>query len=139
MTLDELRDVPFIAFSCDAEGRAPEPMVALRDGAGLGRTIGGTSGDFTEVCRMITAGLGIGVLPVHAVQREIADGALWRLDLPRARLHADMFFVSDPARHLTAAERMFLSVANKVIESLNSAAGKATPIPAWHRVRFFLT
>jgi len=122
VTLDELRDVPFIAFSCDAEGRAPEPMVALRDGAGLGRTIGGTSGDFTEVCRMITAGLGIGVLPVHAVQREIADATLWRLDLPDARLHADMFFVSDPARHPTPAERMFSSVANEVIDSLDSAA-----------------
>lgn len=122
VTLDELRDVPFIAFSCDAEGRAPEPMVALRDGAGLGRTIGGTSGDFIEVCRIITAGLCIGVLPVHGVQREIADGALWRLDLPKARLHADMFFVSDPVRHMTDAERMFLSFAKEVITLLDSTA-----------------
>ncbi|MEI4232516.1 LysR family transcriptional regulator [Roseovarius sp. D22-M7] len=119
VTLDALRDVPFIAFSCDAEGRAPEPMVALRDGAGLGRTISGTSGDFTEVCRMITAGMGIGVLPVHAVAREIADGTLWRLELSSTTLHADMFFVSDPARHLNAAERMFLSVAQEVIASPN--------------------
>lgn len=115
VSLDELRDVPFISFSCDKEGRAPEPMIALRDSTGLGRTIGGTSGDFTEVCRMITAGLGIGVLPVHAVAREIEQQTLWRIDLPKAHLYADMFFISDPARHLSAAEAMFLHVAQEVI------------------------
>lgn len=115
VTLDDLRNVPFIAFSCDKEGRAPEPMIALRDSTGLGRTIGGTSGDFTEVCRMITAGLGIGVLPVHAVAREIEDETLWRIELPKAHLYADMFFISDPARHLSAAESMFLQVAQEVI------------------------
>lgn len=115
VTIDELRDVPFIAFSCDTEGRAPEPMVALRDGAGLGRTIAGTSGDFNEVCRMITAGLGIGVLPVHAVQREIAEATLWHINLPKAQLYADMYFISDPARHFSPAEKMFLSVAKEII------------------------
>lgn len=115
ITMDELRDVPFISFSCDAEGRAPEPMMALRDGAGLGRTIAGTSGDFNEVCRMITAGLGIGVLPVHAVQREIEEETLWHIKLPKAQLYADMFFISDPARHFNLSEKMFLSVAKEII------------------------
>jgi DNA-binding transcriptional LysR family regulator len=115
VTLDELRDVPFISFSCDTEGRAPEPMIALRDGAGLGRTIGGTSGDFNEVCRMITAGLGVGVLPVHAAQREIAEETLWHIDLPQAQLYADIYFISDTARHFSAAEKMFLSIAKEVI------------------------
>lgn len=115
VTVDELRDVPFISFSCDSEGRAPEPMLALRDGAGLGRSIAGTSGDFNEVCRMITAGLGVGVLPVHAVTREIADETLWHIHLPQAELYADMFFISDPARHFSAAEEMFLSVAKEII------------------------
>lgn len=117
VTLDELRDVPFISFSCDAQGRAPEPMIALRDGAGLGRKISGTSGDFTEVCRMIAGGLGVGVLPVHAVAREIAEGILWRIELPNAQLYADMFFISDSSRHLSTAERMFLSVAEDVIKA----------------------
>jgi DNA-binding transcriptional LysR family regulator len=119
VTLDTLRDVPFISFSCDTQGRAPEPMIALRDGAGLGRTIAGTSGDFSEVCRMITAGLGVGVLPVHAVQREIADETLWQIDLPKAQLFADTYFVSDPARHFSAAEGMFLSIAKEVIDTAN--------------------
>lgn len=113
--MDELRDVSFISFSCDSEGRAPEPMMALRDGAGLGRSIAGTSGDFNEVCRMITAGLGVGVLPVHAVAREIAEETLWHIHLPQAELYADMFFISDPARHFSAAEEMFLSIAKEII------------------------
>ena len=113
--LSDLRDMPFIAFSCDAEGRAPEPMIALRDSTGLGRNISGTSGDFAEVCRMITAGLGIGVLPIHAVTTEVAAGTLWRIDLPGAKLSADMFFVSDPARHFSPSEAVFLTVAQDVI------------------------
>ena len=117
VTLDELRDVHLIAFSCDAQGRAPEPMVALRDGAGLGRTIAGTSGDFNEVCRMITAGLGIGVLPLHAVQHEIENETLWHLKLPRANLYADLFFISDPERHFSPAEARFLSIAKEIVAS----------------------
>jgi len=117
VSLNELRETPAISFSCDAEGRAPEPMIALRDGTGIGRTISGTSGDFAEVCRMIIAGLGIGVLPVHAVKRELEDETLWHIDLPGADLQADMYFVHDPARHLTAAERTFLDVAREVISS----------------------
>jgi DNA-binding transcriptional LysR family regulator len=115
--LDELRDMPFIAFSCDAEGRAPEPMIAVRDGLGLGRRISGTSNDFNEVCRMITAGVGIGVLPVHAVGRAIAEETLWRIELPKAQLFADMFFVSDSSRDFSAAERMVLSIVKEVINA----------------------
>ncbi|WP_417476197.1 LysR family transcriptional regulator [Leisingera sp.] len=117
VTLRSLRDTPFIAFSCDAEGNAPEPTLTLREAAGLGRIISGTSGDFYEVCRMIIMGLGIGVLPIHAVQREIAEGSLWRLDLSHSKLHADLFCISDPARHHTAAEKAFLSVMQEVILS----------------------
>jgi DNA-binding transcriptional LysR family regulator len=120
VTLDQLRDVPFISFSCDTEGRALEPMMALRDGAGLGRTISGTSGDFTEVCRMITAGIGIGVLPVHAVTREIEEETLWQIKLPKARLFSNMYFISDASRHFSPAEKMFLSVAKEIIDTPDS-------------------
>ncbi len=119
VSLSELRDMPFIAFSCDAEGRAPEPMIALRDSTGLGRNISGTSGDFAEVCRMITAGIGIGVLPVHAVARELRDETLWQLDLPGPELRADLYFVADPARHCSPAEQTFLDIANEVLQSLS--------------------
>ncbi|MGJ8605913.1 MAG: LysR family transcriptional regulator [Marivita sp.] len=119
VSLTELRDMPFISFSCDAEGRAPEPMIALRDSTGLGRTVSGTSGDFAEVCRMITAGLGIGVLPVHAVAREVADDTLWQLDLPGSELRADLYFVADPNRHTSPAEQTFLDIAFEVLNSLS--------------------
>ena len=118
VTLDEVRDLPFIAFSCDAEGRAPEPMIALRDGTGLGRNISGTSGDFAEVCRMIAAGVGIGVLPVHAVQRELRDETLWQIDLPGPDLQADLYFIADPARHANHAEQAFLEIATEVLQSV---------------------
>jgi DNA-binding transcriptional LysR family regulator len=115
VSLSELRETPVISFSCDAEGRASEPMIALRDSTGIGRTVSGTSGDFAEVCRMIVAGLGIGVLPVHAVTREIAEEALWQIDLPGADLRADLYFLHDPDRHMTAAEQTFLNVVREVL------------------------
>lgn len=117
VSLNELRDMPLISFSCDAEGRAPEPMIALRDSTGLGHNISGTSGDFAEVCRMITAGLGIGVLPVHAVARDVQDETLWQLDLPGPELQADLYFVADPARHFTQAEQTFLDISDEVLAS----------------------
>lgn len=118
VSLDELRDMPFISFSCDAEGRAPEPMIALRDSTGLGRNISGTSGDFAEVCRMIAAGLGVGVLPVHAVAREVQDETLWQLDLPGSELRADLYFVADAARHFTPSEQTFLDIADEVLSNM---------------------
>ena len=113
--LSELQDLHFIAFSCDSEGSASEPMIALRNNTGIGRYISGTSGDFAEVCRMIIAGLGIGLLPIHAVKREIEDESLWRVDLPGPPLYADMFFISDPERALSDSEAIFLSIVQEVV------------------------
>ncbi len=117
VTLEDLIEVPFISFSCDTEGRAHEPLTILRDTTGLARNVGGTSGDFSEVCRMVTAGLGIAVLPVHAVSREIAEGTLWKLDLEGPDLWADLYFVTDPNRHFSPAEQMFFDLAQEVITS----------------------
>lgn len=117
VTINDLREVPFISFSCDTEGRAHEPLTVLRDTTGLGASISGTSGDFAEVCRMVTAGLGIAVLPDHAVAREVSEGTLWKLDFEGPDLWADLYFVADPNRHFSPAEQELFDITQEVIRN----------------------
>lgn len=57
---------------------------------------------------MISAGLGIGPLPIHVAEREVRDGLLWRLppyDDPPA---IDIFLVTNPRARLTRTEQAFI-------------------------------
>lgn len=66
---------------------------------------------------MIVNGLGIGPLPIHVVQRDVADGVLWRLppyDDPPA---IDIYLVWNPRTTLNRAENEFLAALRVRIES----------------------
>ena len=110
LSIDGLRDEPFVAFACGQEGGALEPMVALRDGAGLGARTSGLSADLGEVQRMIAAGIGIGILPVAAAEPAVERGQLWRLPDVRAELGADLYFLANPEMDLSPAERAFRDI-----------------------------
>jgi DNA-binding transcriptional LysR family regulator len=110
VTLEALRAEPFVAFGCGQEGGALEPMVALRDGAGLGARTAGVSPHLREVARMIAAGVGIGLLPVAVVERAAERDRLWRLPVLEDRLGADLYFLRSPGSHLDRAERAFLDL-----------------------------
>ncbi|KMS56147.1 LysR family transcriptional regulator [Novosphingobium barchaimii LL02] len=60
-----------------------EAITHLRRRYGLGAQVTGLAEDINEARRLIVCGVGIGFLPVPAVQAEVARGALWPL------LHAD--------------------------------------------------
>ncbi len=107
VNLDELRREAFVAFTCSQEGGALEPMVALRDGAGLGSWTVGSSPHLEEVRRLIVAGVGIGILPLDAAQ-PVAPEQLWLISTLNGRLGADVYFVTNPDAELNAAETAFL-------------------------------
>lgn len=119
--LAELRDEPFVALACGQDG-ALEPMVSLREGAGLGTRIVGSSPHLEEVARMIAAGLGIGILPLASVQDALANRSLWNLAQASDGLGADLYFISNPAMPLSAAEAAFLSILHDQL----AAAGACT-------------
>lgn len=104
--LADMKDEPFIALACGQDG-ALEPMVSLRQGVGLGSSIVGSSPNLEEVARMIAAGMGIGILPRASVQDAIANGVLWDLSSAADDLGADLYFVTNPAMELSAAEAAF--------------------------------
>lgn len=107
--LDDLRHEGFIGFACSEEGNAPEPYLVLRTATGLGENTVGTSSDIAEIIRMISVGLGVGILPLPAAKTEVQNGNLWRLAAGKLRLEADLYFITNPEARLTETESVFLA------------------------------
>ncbi len=114
VTARELQQEPFVAFTCATEGMGLEPMVMLREGAGLGRRISGSSHNLEEVRRMIAVGLGIGLLPAAAVADEVAQGTLWPLRLSAQPLGADVFLVRHADSTPSLPERKFIGLLDEL-------------------------
>ncbi len=104
----ELRQEPFISFSCATEGMGLEPMAVLQASANIGNRVTGVSSNLQEVKRMIVAGLGIGVLPPDPVQTDIDRGVLWPIKVTDRPIGADVYFVNAPKQSLSGAERAFV-------------------------------
>lgn len=71
---------------------------------------------------MIVAGLGIGPLPIHVVERDLRDGLLWRLppyDDPPA---IDIYLVTNPRMTHGRAESLFLEALRRRIGELPLAS-----------------
>lgn len=115
VTVRDLQREPFISFACATEGMGLEPMSVLREGTRLGDRINGLSTNMEEVRRMITAGLGIGILPFASAQNDIRDGVLWPLKITDETIGADVYLVHAPAEKLTAAEQKFVQMAEELI------------------------
>ncbi|OCP21367.1 MULTISPECIES: LysR family transcriptional regulator [unclassified Ensifer] len=115
VTLDELRQEAFIAFACSQEGGALEPMIALRDGAGLGTWTVGSSPNLEEVRRLIAAGLGIGILPIDTAKCVVDPEQLWLIPTLNGSLGADVYLVTNPDMELGAAEKAFLDIFNTAL------------------------
>lgn len=118
--LHDLVEEPFVALACGQDG-ALEPMVALREGAGLGSRTVGTSPNLEEVARMIAAGMGIGILPLASVQDAVDAGTLWNLSGAGADLGADLYLISNPSLEMSPAEVAFQRLLEAEIE-LDEAA-----------------
>lgn len=122
VTLAELRREPFVTFACSEEGGALEPMVSLRDGAGLGSRSVASSANLEEVRRMIAAGLGIGILPVDAARGTAAVGDLWQIPLPGADLGADAWLITNPEIAPSPAERAFRDILESELDDASDVA-----------------
>jgi len=122
VALSALRGEAFVSFQTDQLSDALRPVALLRGRAGLGGRIVGTSSHLEEVRRMIVAGLGIGPLPIHVVERDVRAGLLWRLppyDDPPA---IDIYLVTNPRARPGRAETLFLQSLRARLDSLPLAA-----------------
>jgi len=109
LTLDDLRGEPSVSFQTDHISDALRPVALLRSEARLNADVVGVSSSLEEVRRMIIAGLGIGPLPLHVAQRDVADGTLWRLPPYDAPPAIDIFLLTNPDKAMNRAEKALLS------------------------------
>lgn len=118
LTLPDLKGEPSVSFGTDRLHDALRPVALLRASIGLDDTIRATSPHLEEVRRLITAGVGIGPLPIHVVARDVADGLLWQLppyDDPPA---IDIYLVTNPTTRMNRAETTFIDLLTEKVNAL---------------------
>lgn len=108
LTMADLRDYPAVSFDTDDINDALRPVALLRSKWGLDYDIVGRSSQLEEVRRMIQCGMGIGSLPIHVVERDVAGGLLWRLPPYDDPPEVDIFLVTNPAKRLNRAENLMI-------------------------------
>lgn len=116
IALADLRGERSVSFQTDQLTDVLRPVAMLRAEAGIDEDVVGISTNLEEVKRMIIAGLGIGPLPVHVVERDVRDGQLWRLppyDSPPA---IDIFLARNLKARLNSAEMEFVRLLSERIE-----------------------
>ena len=106
-----------VSFETDRLHDVLRPVTLMRAEADLGDRIVGTSSHLEEVRRMIIAGLGIGPLPVHVAQRDVATGQLWQLPPYDKMPEIDVHVVWNPRAKLNRAEEAMLGELLERIEN----------------------
>ncbi len=122
LTLEDLTGEPSVSFSTDQLHDALRPVALLRASIGLDDTIRAMSPHLEEVRRLIIAGVGIGPLPVHVVQRDVRDGLLWQLPPYDDPPEIDIFLATNPASRLNRAETQFIEDLRQRVTALPPAA-----------------
>jgi DNA-binding transcriptional LysR family regulator len=116
--IHDLQGQKRVTFYTDRLGDVLHPL-AMRSGQiQLSDTVTGVSNNLEEVRRMIMAGLGIGPLPIHVVERDIIDGRLWRLTPDEPPIAIDVFTLQHPRAILNTAEKEFLKLLHNSIQNI---------------------
>ena len=109
IALGDLEGEPFVAFQTEAEGGPLEAISMLRSRLNLSQNWRGVSSSLNEIRRMIMANIGIGALPLHVAEQDVAAGRIRQLppydDLPMVSI----YLVSNPVRRYSEVETTFLA------------------------------
>lgn len=102
--LENPEDLVGEAFIIPGEDEAAH-IRQFRERHGWGNSTSGKSYDYNEVRRMVLSGLGIALLPLEFVQKDLDSGNLWALSKPIRELRDDIFVVSNSgsSRHWIAS------------------------------------
>lgn len=118
LQLKDLAGQPRVSFSTEQLGDVLHPVAVLRGQAQLGDSVTGLSNNLEEVRRMIMAGLGIGALPIHVVQRDVQAKRLWQLPPYDRTPEIDIHIISNPKARLNRAERVFLKILTELTAAI---------------------
>lgn len=117
LRLRDLKGERCVSFHTDQLNDVLKPVALLRARANFDAEIAGVSSNLEEVRRMVIAGLGIGSLPIHVVERDVSDGLLFRLPPYRDPPQINIWMVHRPDTNLNRAEQAFLHLLQQQIES----------------------
>lgn len=127
LTMEDLQNESLVSFNTDQLSGQLRPVALLRVQQNVGRRITAISPHLEEVRRMIVNGLGIGPLPIHVVQRDVADGVLWRLPPYEDPPAIDIYLVWNPRTTLNRAEQEFLATLRDRIDNTPEAERNFLP------------
>ena len=125
LTLKDLEKEEFVSFQTDRFDDALWPVALMRNQNKMTGEIVGLSPNLHEVRRLIMAGVGIGPLPIHAVEADVERGLLWRLPPYGEAPSIDIFFLTNPECNYTRAETLFLDFMKSQI---SDATKKERPV-----------
>lgn len=114
LTLADLAGESAVSFKVFAATEMLHTITGMYRQANLAIPFAGYSDNLEEVRRMIIAGLGIGALPVHVMQRDVRDKLLWQLPPYSKMTPVDVYLVSSPKAQLTRAEQAFINTLKEV-------------------------
>ncbi len=107
LTLEDLRGEASVSFHTDQLNDVLRPIAILRAEAEFDENIAGVSTNLEEIRRMVIAGLGVGALPIHVVERDLRDGLLFRLPPYENPPAVDILLVRHPQASINRAEAEF--------------------------------
>jgi DNA-binding transcriptional LysR family regulator len=107
LRLEDLRGEQCVSFHTDQLSDVLRPVAILRAEADFDENLAGVSTNLEEIRRMVLAGLGIGALPIHVVERDVRDGLLFRLPPYQDPPAIDIWLVRHPQARVNRAEAEF--------------------------------
>jgi len=121
VTIRDLRNENFVSFQTDQMDDALWPVALMRNQNKMTGKIVGTSPNLEEVRRLITAGIGIGPLPIHSVEVDVERRQLWQLPPYKNLPSVDVYLSTNPNFRYSRAESLFLEFVKERIAALPAA------------------
>ncbi|PQZ64420.1 LysR family transcriptional regulator [Achromobacter sp. MYb9] len=119
--IEDLLGENFVSFASDALGGSLSPLTIFRDQRGFSGRIVASSTQHDEVKRLLIAGFGIGCLPEHSVQADLAQGRLWRLPPGEGVCSVELHLLWHRDAPSTPAEAAFLKHFRDYIDDYSMA------------------
>lgn len=119
LRIEDLMSENFVSFASDALGDSLSPLTIFRDQRGFSGRVIATSNQHDEVKRLLIAGLGIGCLPEHSVQRDLEEGRLWRLPPGEGVCSVDLHLLWHRNAQRSSAEMAFLKCFRDYIDGFS--------------------
>ena len=114
LSFEQLAGENAVSFKAFTVSEVLHSVANMYRQANLAMPFVGVSDNLEEIRRMIIAGMGIGALPVHVMERDVRDGLLWPLPPYDNPTPIDVYLVSSPKAQLARAEQAFINVLREV-------------------------